>query len=69
MWRDVGLGEWLFEIESTTGEQVASRLLEIHGDPRLAKERVARAQKSTAERGRAMMQAVSRNLGLAGDTT
>ena len=69
MWRDVGLGEWLFEIEPTTGEQIASRLLEIHGDPRLAKRRVARAQKFTAERGRAMMQAVSRNLGLTGDTT
>ncbi len=58
MWRDVGLGDWLFGIEEATGEGIAARLLEIHRNPGAAREAVARARAFTAERGRAMMEAV-----------
>ncbi|MES2277263.1 MAG: polysaccharide pyruvyl transferase family protein [Bacteroidota bacterium] len=30
MWRDVGLGDWYFEIEETPGSQIANMLMEIH---------------------------------------
>lgn len=58
MWRDVGLGDWLFEIESTKGEQIAERLLAMHRAPRTAKLRVVRARATVAERGRKMAEAL-----------
>ena len=30
MWPDIGLQDWYFEIEDSTGEQIARRVLEIH---------------------------------------
>jgi polysaccharide pyruvyl transferase WcaK-like protein len=62
MWRDVGLGDWLFEIEPSTGEQIAARLLELHKDREGTKAKVARARELVASRGRAMMEAVAANL-------
>jgi hypothetical protein len=59
MWRDVGLGEWLFEIEAATGDQVAERLLALHGDPGSTRTRVARAKERVADRGRAMIDALA----------
>ncbi|WP_052733022.1 polysaccharide pyruvyl transferase family protein [Hymenobacter terrenus] len=32
MWRDVGLADWIFEVDTSTGAQIASRVLEIHGN-------------------------------------
>jgi len=32
MWYDIGLSEWVFEIEQTTGQQIANRLLEVYDD-------------------------------------
>ena len=58
MWRDVGLGGWLFEVEQTTGEQLAEKLLEIAGDETAARAKVKQANAFTAERGRAMMEAI-----------
>ena len=58
MWRDVGLGEWLFEIDEATGEGIAARLLEIHRSPDAVRQAVARARAFTAGRGRAMMDAL-----------
>jgi polysaccharide pyruvyl transferase WcaK-like protein len=59
MWRDVGLGEWLFEVEQATGEQIASRLLEINGAPEATKALVAKARAFAAERGEQVMKAVA----------
>lgn len=30
MWRDVGLGDWYFELEETPGSQIADTLMDIH---------------------------------------
>ena len=30
MWNDLGLGDWYFEVESTTGRDIAERLFSIH---------------------------------------
>lgn len=32
MYYDLGLKEWTFEIDSTTGEQISKRLMEVHDD-------------------------------------
>jgi hypothetical protein len=33
MWKDIGLGDWYFEIDDASGAGIAARLLEIHEDP------------------------------------
>lgn len=58
MWRDAGLGNWLFEIDATTGDEVAARLLQLHRMPEPAKAAVAKARAYVAERGARMMAAL-----------
>jgi polysaccharide pyruvyl transferase WcaK-like protein len=58
MWRDVGLEEWLFEIDPVTGEQIAERLLQIHRSPDVADARVRKTQQFVAQRGVRMVQAL-----------
>ena len=59
MWRDVGLGDWLFAIDAATGDQVAARLLALHRDREATRAKVAEARAFVAARGRAMMDAVA----------
>ena len=58
MWRDVGLGDWLFEIEGATGEQIAARLLALHRNRQATQTTVAETRAFTAARGKAMMDAI-----------
>jgi hypothetical protein len=60
MWRDVGLGEWLFEADACTGEEIAARLLDVHRKPDLARKRAAEARSFAAARDRAMVLAICR---------
>lgn len=32
MWYDIGLDDWVFEIEETTGKQISDRLMEVYDD-------------------------------------
>ena len=50
MWRDVGLDQWIFEIDDTTGKQVAQRLVEIGSDLPGAREIAAKARAFAHER-------------------
>ena len=54
MWKDVGLSEWYFEVEQTTGGAIAERVLEIganlDGARRKAREAVAYARRIQDER-------------------
>jgi hypothetical protein len=59
MWSDVGLGDWLFDVEASSGAQIASRLLEIAKDPDAARAAAARARAFAAERGARMLQALA----------
>lgn len=43
MWKDIGLGDWFFEIEQSSGADVAARLLEIHTQGKKARQRVREA--------------------------
>ncbi len=54
MYRDIGAGEWLFEIEETSGRQLWSRLEAIVRDPGKAKAKV-KAIMSTVETGQKRM--------------
>lgn len=58
MWRDVGLSDWLFEIDETTGEQIAAKLLALHRDPKGTAATVAKAREFTAARGRQMIESI-----------
>jgi hypothetical protein len=54
MWADVGLGDWCFEVEKTTGAAIAERVLAIQAggenSRRKAREAAAYARKIQAER-------------------
>lgn len=43
MWRDIGLGEWVFHFLDTEAETMADRLLEVHHDHDAARAKVAEA--------------------------
>lgn len=45
MWRDIGLSEWIFEIESTTGSEISQQILAIIDNPQLAKGQALKALK------------------------
>ena len=62
MWRDVGLQEWLFEIDAATGESIAERLLALHRNGSLTRESVAKAQEVTTGRFKTMMSAIAASL-------
>ncbi len=59
MWRDVGLADWLFEIDATTGEQIAERLLSLHRDPEGTRAAAERARVFADGKCRAMMRALA----------
>ncbi|AGA28658.1 polysaccharide pyruvyl transferase family protein [Singulisphaera acidiphila] len=59
MWRDVGLGDWLFEVETATGEAISQRLLTLVREPEETRDKIAKARAFIAKRGRAMTDAVA----------
>jgi polysaccharide pyruvyl transferase WcaK-like protein len=54
MWKDIGLADWFFEIDQSSGADIAQRVLEIQSQGSRARQRVAGAvkfaQKTQAER-------------------
>lgn len=58
MWSDVGLGDWLFDVDAASGEAIAARLLAIHQAGAAARRTAAKARAFTAERGRAMIESL-----------
>jgi polysaccharide pyruvyl transferase WcaK-like protein len=54
MYRDFGAGDWFFEIDETSGEQLWARLASIHRDPARAKAHV-RSIMRTVESGQKRM--------------
>jgi polysaccharide pyruvyl transferase WcaK-like protein len=58
MWRDVGLKEWIFEIDDTTGKQVAERTLEIAKNLPAARETAKKAREVARKAMEAMVGAI-----------
>ena len=50
MWRDVGLDRWTFEIDDSTGQQIARRLLEVGKDLPAARKAADKARKFARDR-------------------
>lgn len=57
MWRDVGLEPWLFEIDHSTGQQIAERVVEIGCNPRESRLIATKARAFAHERLAAMVAA------------
>ena len=58
MFRDVGLGDWLFEIEEVNGAQLATALEKITAHPDAARARVRGAMERVETLQRRMIGAV-----------
>lgn len=58
MWRDVGLADWIFEIDDSTGGQIASRLVEIGRNPDLSRQRIHAAVEFTQSKMAEMIHAI-----------
>jgi polysaccharide pyruvyl transferase WcaK-like protein len=58
MWRDVGLDNWLFEIDDSTGKGIAARVVEIGKDLPAARKTAEKARKLAQEKMAAMMVAI-----------
>ncbi len=43
MYYDLGLGDWTFEIEQTTGQQITDRLMQVTNDYPAARQNVRKA--------------------------
>lgn len=63
MWRDIGLGDWLFEIDRATGAEIATRLLAIRSQSGATRDRMAAARERVNAASRQMMDALGRQLG------
>ena len=50
MYYDIGLKDWVFEIDEATGEQIADHLMEVHHDFATAKQYLAAAMKRVDDR-------------------
>ncbi|MBA3315610.1 MAG: polysaccharide pyruvyl transferase family protein [Planctomycetaceae bacterium] len=57
MWRDVGLDDWLFEIDDSEGPAIAAKLLELHRNMNETTKTLAEARSYVRQRGEAMMTA------------
>ncbi|MEO0529863.1 MAG: polysaccharide pyruvyl transferase family protein [Planctomycetota bacterium] len=62
MWYDLGVAEWVFEIEEVTGEQIASQLIAVHNDPAAAGTYLREAMIIVRERQTASMRIIGDTL-------
>jgi len=63
MWRDIGLGDWLFDMDDPNDVlKIVPTVLDMVRDPAAAKAKAAHACEFVRERQRAMTQEVKRNL-------
>ncbi|MBN1671629.1 MAG: polysaccharide pyruvyl transferase family protein [Kiritimatiellae bacterium] len=58
MWRDIGLTEWIFEVDRSTGAQIADRIVALGRDPTHARAKAAVALAYAQARMQAMAEAV-----------
>jgi hypothetical protein len=58
MWRDVGLDHWLFEIDDSTGDQIAERVVELYDRADQTQSRVTSARTTVARHAAAMADAI-----------
>ncbi len=59
MWRDIGLENWLFEIDSSTGKQIAERMVEIGNNLATARNTAEKARAFAHQQMAAMIAEIS----------
>ncbi|QYY35516.1 polysaccharide pyruvyl transferase family protein [Ruficoccus sp. ZRK36] len=59
MWRDVGLPEWIFEVEDSDGDDVAETLLNIYNQPERTRQKLAQSRQHVEYLQRHSMSVVS----------
>ncbi|MBC8155109.1 MAG: hypothetical protein H7Z72_19640 [Bacteroidetes bacterium] len=57
---DVGLSDWIFEIDSTTGAQITDRLMGVHENYPAALKKLATARSFVAKRQKEMAVSVEK---------
>lgn len=62
MWRDIGLDDWLLEIDAASGDDIATALLRINADHDAARAKVRAAMDKVADLQRAMMTTLRESL-------
>ena len=63
MWRDIGLGDWLFNLDDETDlPRIAPAVVAIARDPEAAKARAAKAREFVQQRQRETMRIVARSI-------
>lgn len=55
MWRDIGLDQWIFEIDDSTGKEIAARVVQIGKDLTAARKTAEKAREVARERMAAMV--------------
>jgi hypothetical protein len=64
-WRDIGLGDWLFDLDNEEEvKRVAPTVLAIAKDPAAAKAKAAKAREFVQQRQRAMCESLKQGLGV-----
>ncbi len=58
MWRDIGLDNWIFEIDDSSGKQIADRIVEIGRDLQTARKTAETARTFARDQMAAMMAAI-----------
>lgn len=64
MFRDIGLPEWLFDIDEASATDITRAIMTIHSNYPQAKEKVRKAMAFVAERQKSGMQVIRKNLKL-----
>jgi polysaccharide pyruvyl transferase WcaK-like protein len=63
MWRDIGLKEWIFEIDETSGATIAEALMNVHRDYGAARRKLEQAVSFAQQRQHETMKVVSKTPG------
>jgi hypothetical protein len=59
MWYDLGMEDWVFEIDASTGKQIGERVVAIGRDLPAARLAAAKARDRAADRMEAMVAAIT----------
>lgn len=62
MYRDIGVNDWFFEVDETNGEQLWSRLAEIHANPAQARAHVRTVMAGVQKRQRRMVEVLRQSV-------
>lgn len=60
MWYDIGVSDWVFEIEETQGKDIAAQLMKIHHQPEIAQAYLRQAMNLVRQRHQQTMQFADR---------